>query len=359
MDGQQVRARSGSASFGRREDLIAPRVPRHRRSADLDADQSASDRDQTTSDADQTASDADQTMADRDQAASEADQRVSDRDQDLADRELETAPADPASLHAHERAKMGRGEGTMARMATTAVRAQVAAERHEQAWRRDEMARHRDEVAANRDREAEEIDESAERLASELGTDSPAAKVAAVARASAAAARTRAAEDRERAARDRQEAARDRNLLMAEIERSHMDESTGAYGRQIGEVLLRHEVERAQGTGADLALGIVTIERTAQAEKGEDDPARDALARGLFLALQATIRPYDAIVRWEVSELACALSGVSEEEASRSLGDTCSKFAEGHFGTRASIGVAMVRGDDTLDDAIERARAAR
>jgi len=296
-------------------------------------------------------------MADRDQAASEADQRVSDRDQDLSDRELETSPADSTLLQAHERAKAGRGEGTMARMATTAVRAQVAAERHAQAWRRDEMARHRDEVAANRDREAEEIDESAERMAGELGADSPAAKVAAVARASAAAARARAAEDRERAARDREEAARDRELLMTEIERSHMDEPTGAYGRQIGEVLLRHEIERAQGTGARLVLGIVTIEETARAEEGDGAPARDAVARDLFFALQAKIRPYDPIVRWDESEFACAVSAVTEEEASRSLGDVCSGVAERHVGALAHIGVTALQEGDTLDGLVERARS--
>jgi len=359
MDGQQVKARFWVSSFDRRKDHITSRVPRRRRSAHLEADQSASDRDQTASDANQTASDADQTMADRDQAASEADQRVSDRDQDLADRALEASPADLALLHAHEQAKADRGEGTMARMATTAVRAQVAAERHDQAWRRDEMARHRDEVAANRDREAEEIDESAERMAGELGTNSPAAKVAAVARASAAAARARAAGDRERAARDREEAARDRELLMAEIERSHMDESSGAYGRQIGEVLLRHEIERAQGTGAPLALGIVMIEETAQAEEGDGDPARDALARYLFFALQARIRPYDPIVRWDENEFACAVSAVTEEEASRSLGDACSEVAEHLPDIPTRVGMAGLREDDTLDILIERARAAR
>jgi GGDEF domain-containing protein len=354
IDGQQVKAHPWASSFDRRKDHITPRVPRRRRSAHLEADQSASDKDQTASDADQTASDADQTMADRDQAASEADQRISDRDQDLADRELEAAPADLTLLHAHERAKAGRGEGTMARMATAAVRAQVAAERHDQAWRRDEMARHRDEVAEDRDRQAEEIDESAERMAGELGADSPAAKVAAVARASAAAARAHAAEDRERAARDREDAARDRELLMAEIERSHMDESSGAYGRQIGEVLLRHEIERAQGTGAPLVLGVVTIEETAQAEDG--GAASDALVRDLFFALQAKIRPYDPIVRWDDSEFACALGAVNEEEASRSLGEACCKVAEGHLGMVASIGAAVLGEDDTLDSLIERAR---
>lgn len=357
MDGQQVKARFWVSLFDRRKDHITPRVPRRRRSVHLEADQSASDRDQTGSDTNQTGSDADQTMADRDQAASEADQRVSDRDQDLADRALEASPADLALLHAHEHAKAGRGEATMARMATTAVRAQVAAERHDQAWRRDEVARHRDEVAANRDREAEEIDESAERMAGEFGVDSPAAKVAAVARASAAAARARAAEDRERAARDREDAARDRELLMAEIERSHIDEPSGAYGRQIGEVLLRHEIERAQGTGARLVLGIVTIKETAQAEEGDGDPARDALTRDLFLALRARIRPYDPIVCWDEHEFACAVSAVTEEEASHSLGDACSGAAERHLGALVSVGVAVLQKDDTLDSLIERARS--
>jgi len=296
-------------------------------------------------------------MADRDQAASEADQRISDRDQDLANRELGASPADSAWLLAHEQAKADRGEGTMARMATTAVRAQVAAERHDQAWRRDEMARHRDEVAANRDREAEEIEESAERMAGEFGADSPAAKVAAVARASAAAARTRAAEDRERAARDREDATRDREALMAEIERSHMDEPTGAYGRQIGEILLRHEIERAQGIGAPLLLGIVTINEAAEAEDGHQDPARAALARDLFLALRASLRPYDPIVRWSENEFACAVGEVTEEEAHRSLDDACSGVAESHLGALAGVGVAVLQQDDTLDSLIERARS--
>jgi GGDEF domain-containing protein len=298
-------------------------------------------------------------MADHDQAASEVDQRVSDRDQDLADRELEASPADPTWLLAHEQAKAGRGEGTMARMATTAVRAQVAAERHDQAWRRDELARHRDEMAANRDRDAEEIDAAAEKMAGELGTDSPAAKVAAVARASAAAARARAAEDRERAAGDREDAASERELLRDEIERSHMDEPTGAYGRQIGEVLLRHEIERAHETGGVLALGIVTIEKAKHVEEPHQNPAHAALARDLFLAVRSRLHPYDPIVRWGENEFACVVGAVTEEEASRLLSDACSRVAERHLGALAGIGAAVLQADDSLDSLVERARAAR
>lgn len=302
-------------------------------------------------------------MADRDQAASEADQRVSDRDQAFADRELDShSSADLARLRAHEQAKAGRGEGTMARMATTAVRAQVASERHAQAWRRDEMARHRDDVAATRDREAEEVDKAAEEMAGQLGEDSPAAKVAAVARASAAAARARAAEDRERAARDREDAARDRQdaasdreLLTAEIARSQMDEQTGAYGRRIGEVLLRHEVERAQDTNRTLALGVVTFDGAMQAEEGHEDSAHDTLARDLSLALRARLRPFDPIVRWDESEFTCALAEIDREEARRWLEDACADIADRHPGASTRIGVVSEE-DDTLEGLVERAR---
>jgi GGDEF domain-containing protein len=303
-------------------------------------------------------------MADRDQAASDSDQRVSDRDQALSDRELGTnPPADSIRLHAHELAKAGRGEGTMTRMATTAVRVQVAAERYEQAWRRDEMARHRDEVAAARDHEAEEVDRAAEKMAGQLGKDSPAAKVAAVARASAAAARTRAAEDRQRAARDREEAARDRReaagdreLLTAEIERSQMDESTGAYGRRLGEMLLRHELERAQGMNRTLALGVVTFGETTRAEQHQDDPALTPLARDLFLALWGRLRPFDPIVRWSEKEFVCALAEVDSEKARRWLADACSEIAERHPEVATDIGVASsLNGDDTLEGLFEQA----
>lgn len=292
-------------------------------------------------------------MADRDQAASEADQRVSNRDQDLADREWQAHPlADRAGGRAREEAMALRGEGTIARMATTAVRAQVASERLDQAWRRDEMAHHRDEVADARDREADEIDAAAERMAGELGADSPAAKVAAVARASAAAARARAAEDRERAARDREDAARDRELLMAQIERAQMDEPTGAYGRRIGEALLRHEVDRAQAMGVALALGLVTFEAAIPAEEGAHG---DVLARDLFLALQTRLRLFDPIVRWGEGEFACGLSDVDHEEARDQLADACSEVANRHPAASTAIGVALDDGG-SLEKLIERAK---
>ena len=299
-------------------------------------------------------------MADRDQAASEADQRLSDRDQAASDRELEAHPSsDPTRLLAHEQAQVDRGEGTMARMATTAVRTQIATERHEQALRRDLVASHRDEVAATRDREAEEADVGAERLAGHLGKDSPAAKVANVARAAAAGARASAARDRERAAADRRAAARDRELLIGEIERSQMDESTGAYGRRIGEVLLRHEVERAKQLRKMLSVGVVAVDRISETDTGDDVEANGAVLRESFLTLQARLRPYDPIVRWKGDRLIFTVAEMATEEARARLDGTRSDILNRHPQASIVTGLSTLKDGDTLDSLIARVEAPR
>jgi GGDEF domain-containing protein len=315
--------------------------------------------DQTAADSDQTASDTDQSMSDRDQAASEADQRVSDRDQVAADRDLEAHPSsDPARLLAHEQAQAGRGEATMARMATNAVRAQIASERHEQALHRDQVARRRDEVAAVRDREADEADEAAERLAGQLGKDNPAAKVATVARAAAAGARASAARDRERAAADREAAARDRELLIGEIENSHMDELTGAYGRRIGEVLLRYEVERAKRMKKMLAVGVVGLDGIAENNARGVSQTHLVVLRDSFLALQARLRPYDPIVRWGENELIFAIAEMAPEDARVRLDGARSDILSRNSQAPIATGLAMLEDDDTLGTLIARVEAA-
>jgi GGDEF domain-containing protein len=359
MDGRAVKPHSGQLS-GRRKENIDQGNPRPRRARHLDADQSASGADQTSADTDQTSSDSDQSMADRDQAASEADQRVSDRDQAASDLEFGSHLSSEATRRqAHERAQADREEGTMARVATTAVRAQIGAERHEQARRRDEIARRRDEIALSRDQEAERMDEAAEELARKLGEDTAATRVAAVARASAAAARANAARDRERAAKDREAAERDRELMIGEIERTYMDEPTGAYGRQIGEVLLRHEFARVQSIEGTLTLGFVPIDEVTQiGQRHNGDATRADRDRDLFLALQSRLRPYDPIVRWSDDEFLCALADISQVDADVMLEAARADLSERHPSASAGMGVVSIETDETFDAMLERARGA-
>jgi diguanylate cyclase (GGDEF)-like protein len=326
-----------------------------------EADQTASDADQTAADRDQTASETDQSLSDRDQAASEVDQRVSDREQALADQQLKAlSPGDASGLHAYEKAQSQRGAGTMARAASATVRAQVAFERDEQANRREENARHRDEIAAERDRSAAGADEVAGQLAWAVeepdGKTRAALEAAAHVRSRAAAARTRAALEREAAARDRDESARDRELLRAEIKRSQLDGLTGAYGREMGEVLLRHEVQRAERSHGSLALTLVDIGRPKGANYSDGDPAGDALLCEVFEALRATLRPYDPVVRWRVNQFVCAAAELESQNAAHMIEDLPTTLATLHPSVTASL--VTFEENDSLTTLIERAAVA-
>ncbi len=339
----------------------APAQPGRRLSSD--ADQTTSDSDQTGSDSDQTASDIDQSISDRDQAAAQADQRVSDRDQAAADREMKAHPAeDTDRLNTYERGRTERGESTLARTATALVRAQIGAERDAQAILRDDNARRRDEDAAERDDAAELADRTAEELArtsdvADLQIKN-ALEAAAKARWRAAAARAKAAEDRQRAAQDREEASRDRELLQAELERSHIDELTGAYRRGIGEVILRQEIERGKRSQESLVCVFVDVDRLKATNSRFGHLAGDAVLRHVFSALHARLRPYDPIIRFGGDEFVCAISGTSLEAARDRIADAQLDLAKLDPTVSMSTGLAELEDGDTLATLIGRADAA-
>jgi len=340
-------------------------LPRRLRSLWRTGEHAASDADQTLSEADQTSSDSDQSLADRDQAAAQADQQVSDREQAIADRLLDSVGSAERSsqLPAYEKAHAERDEGTMSRAATAAVRTMVSAERDAQAEQRDSNARDRDLIAEERDQVADFADQEADALAREVGeADTPAKlalEAAASARSLAASARSKAASDRERAARDREAAARDREFLRGEMERSQLDELTGAYRRGMGEILLRHELSRAKRLGAPLTLAFIDADGLKETNTRSGHAAGDALLREVYNALQARLRPYDPIVRWGGDEFVCTVSGVIPAEARIRIEQAAVDL--GALDPEASItfGVAALERADTLADLVSRADAAQ
>jgi diguanylate cyclase (GGDEF)-like protein len=339
-----------------------PRIARRLRDL-LGSDQGASDADQTDSDADQTSSDADQTVSDRDQAAAEADQLISDSDQEAADLEFEASqPSGARRTHVYEEAQAKRGEGTLARSATSAVRIQVSAERDAEAGRRDERARRRDETAAQRDSAADLADQEAAELAGSAEHIDDRTRVvlgaAASARSKAAAARVKAAEDRRHAASDREAAARDREQLHPEILPSQLDESTGAYRRGIGELLISHEIEHESRVHSDMHLAVIKVGSPEASSDDLGDAPGDVALRRVFLGLQARLRPYDPIVRWDGDEFVCALTGVTAGDARGRVLGAQSDLAEQNPGISVSTGMAVLENDDTLTTLVGRAHTA-
>jgi diguanylate cyclase (GGDEF)-like protein len=340
-------------------------LPRGLRTLWRTGEHAASDADQTLSEADQTSSDSDQSLSDRDQAAAQADQQVSDREQALADRQFDATDASvqPSRLPEYEKAHAERDEGTMSRAATAAVRSMISAERDAQAEQRDKHARDRDLIAEDRDQVADLADQEADALAREIGeADTPAKlalEAAASARSLAASARSKAASDRERAASDREAAARDREFLRGEMERSQMDELTGAYRRGMGEILLRHELARAKRLGATLTLAFIDADRLKEINTRSGHAAGDALLRQIHEALQARLRPYDPIVRWGGDEFVCTVSGVIPAEARIRLEQAAIDLGALDPQVSITFGVAAMEPDDTLASLVGRADTAQ
>jgi len=297
-----------------------PPKPRWWHGFGREADQAASEADQTASDSDQTTADSNQSIAEREQEAADADQVAADRDQAAADREFESQPpTDTSGSRAHEEGLTERGAGRLTRADTTAVRLEIAAEREARATDRDMTARRRDTTAAERDLAADLADRDAERLAHDLDATDPRAKkaleAAAQARKRAAAARSRAAEDRERAAADREVASRERGLLQEEIQRANLDELTGSFRRGMGEVVLRHEMERSRRSHGPMTLIFIDIDNLKTTNDRGGHEAGDTVLRNVFSTLKDTLRPYDPIVRWGGDEFVCAISGADRRQA--------------------------------------------
>lgn len=239
------------------------------------------------------------------------------------------------------------------------MRELISGERDEHAERRDENARDRDETAAGRDQLAELADREAEALAGEVGEvdarATQAFEAAASARNLAAAARGRAAADRENAARDREAAARDRTFLRGEMERSHLDELTGAYRRGLGEILLRHEMRRADRQAGELTLIFIDADDLKQTNVRSGHAAGDALLRQIFNGIQAKLRPYDPIVRWGGDEFVCTISGISTADARARIESAQASLNELDPGVSITFGLSTMEPNDTLAALMSRA----
>jgi diguanylate cyclase (GGDEF)-like protein len=324
---------------------------------DLESQGTLSDANQTASDADQTASDADQTASDADQAQSEADQHASDLDQAAADRELQMDMAD-TELSEYRRSRAERLSGTEARDVTTMARLRTASDRDRQADERDATAAQRDLSAHSRDQLAEALDVQAKRSAQALKPpheDSVRQALAAAeaVRENAATDRARAAKDRERAARDRDRAAREREEASEQLQAAHIDELTGAYRRGMGEVLLRHEIERAQRLDAPLVVAFVDVDQLKAVNDRAGFAAGDDLLQSVAAALSSSLRPYDPLVRMGGDEFVCALSDTKPDDAWSRFEQIKSSIESGSF----TVGLAGARPGDTVASLIERSNA--
>lgn len=335
---------------------------------EADTDQSASDLNQTVADSDQTVSDADQAASDADQALAERDQRASDRDQAAADRDLSRPGGGVATGEAHEASRAERVAVSRGRDSTAAIRSRTTAERLAAADERDEIARVRDLTAALRDHAAETREEAAiareraaatrERLALEAGGAHDLIDPLTELRTLGASLRREAARERAAAAADRARAADDRRRAAADRRFADLDELTGVFRRGAGELALTHEIDRARRSGHPLVIAMIDVDELKLVNDTQGHAAGDALIRDVPVAITATLRSYDIVVRWGGDEFVCALSDMRREVASDRIAEIRAAFEALHPGASISAGLAELADDDTLESLIGRADAA-
>ncbi len=315
-----------------------------------DADRSLADADQTLADTDQTASDEDQALSGLDQMASDVDQHASDRDQETADHDAESSSSSGWSRARYAASRAERLSNSVARYANSLERMRVVVTCDNVAHRRDLSAESRDATAEARDRLAEEREARMRTL--------PADRQAAVdaftaSRLRAGVDRRRAAADRHMAASDRVAAARDRQFAREALRHAHHDDVTGALQRELGELVLEHEVTRAHRHDRPLTIASLT---DASETGGALDDVTEA-ARLVFIAdtIRRHLQSFDTIVRMSERTFVCALPEAAPDDVARRLdsirNEVCGTDTSRPVLTRS----ARLKPGETLADVLERA----
>lgn len=314
-------------------------------------EQTLSDSDQTSSDTDQTTSDSDQDRSDRDQASSDRDQEASDLEQAASDRAHDAPTPTPDG---YEAARADRERASAVRLATTAERARTAEERLGAAYMRDLTAHARDRAAAARDRAADAFE-----LAATAGTETYTVeqRLAAM-RERAAADRGRAAADRAAAAADRAAAARDREQAAIDLRHAYHDDLTGALRRDMGEVALQHEIDRARRGDGRLTLAFVDVDGLKAVNDRDGHGAGDELLKAVVSAMRAKLRSFDPIVRYGGDEFVCALAAADAADANRRFVEIRATLDQDYDHAAISVGMAELQAGDTLADLVARGDAA-
>jgi diguanylate cyclase (GGDEF)-like protein len=315
-----------------------------------DLGQSGSDADQTASDLDQSGSDADQTASERDAASARADQATSDQDQArLVRQRHHYAEADDDAGALDEASSLIRQAGTIERLGAQVTRTETAR-------RRLKTAALRDAISADRDQNAHPGDASPTEGESYGSASNSVTQQLERIRERAAADRRRAAADREKAAEDRAEAATEIARLQAELDTAHLDDLTGAYRREVGNLMLGHEIERARRGDGSFVIAFVDVDGMKQINDRDGHAAGDNVLKTLVWTMRSKLRPFDPIVRYGGDEFVAGLGGACIEEATERF-DLVKDSLSDEVGVAITVGLAELGQDETLEDLTARADA--
>ena len=240
-------------------------------------------------------------------------------------------------------------------------RERAAEDRHDDASDRDQSEAAAEQGTSNRDHAAADRHRAAfdrDQTVSDHDLYRAAADQRTVGRSESARDRAHAAADRKAAIEDRAGADRDYGLRRDDLRRAQLDQLTGAFGRDVGLLLLEREINRARHGNGHLVLAYIDVDGLKQVNDSHGHAAGDALLRDVAAAVQKHLRSFDTLVRVGGDEFVCALGDCTRAVADSRFEEIRATMHTTQPHASVSVGFAELRPGDTLEELTQRGDAA-
>ncbi len=133
-----------------------------------------------------------------------------------------------------------------------------------------------------------------------------------------------------------------------------MDDLTGFYRSRLGRVVLQHEIDRAERSGARLVFLYFDVDGLKRINDKVGHGEGDCLLQAFAGAMRTRLRSYDPVVRIGGDEFVSALPGIDADQAERVAGDIQQAFGKAYAGASMSYGLSRFAPGDTAISMIKR-----
>ncbi len=145
--------------------------------------------------------------------------------------------------------------------------------------------------------------------------------------------------------------------LASELLSANLDDLTGAFRREMGRLVLNHEIDRARRGDGRFVIVFADVDGLKRVNDRDGHAAGDHVLETVVWTVRSNLRSFDPIVRYGGDEFVCGIGGIDLAEVERRF-DTIGRALRGSVGVGISVGLAGLEPDDTLERLTARADAA-